>query len=376
MVDLVGQHEKIKAELTEAFERVMNAAVFINGPDVKAFADELKTFTGAGYIIPCANGTDALQIAMMALQLQPGDEVIVPAFTYVATAEVIGLLGFTPVLVDVNPHTFNIEAAAIEAAITPKTKAVVPVHLFGQCADMEPILEVAERHSLYVIEDTAQAIGANYTFSNGTVKQAGTMGTIGTTSFFPSKNLGCMGDGGAIFTNDEQLAQRMKMIAHHGQSVQYYHDVIGVNSRLDTLQAAFLRVKLQHLNEYARQRGEVATRYDAAFNGHPNLKAPVRSHSSTHVFHQYTLQLCGINREELRSYLAEKEIPSMIYYPVPLHMQKAYASSRYPQGSLPIAETLSTCVLSLPMSPELSQEQQQYIIDHVLTFCTNSTHSS
>jgi dTDP-4-amino-4,6-dideoxygalactose transaminase len=374
MVDLVSQHSKIKAELTEAYERVMNTAAFINGPDVKDFAEELKAYTGAGFVIPCANGTDALQIAMMALNLQPGDEVIVPAFTYVATAEVIGLLGLTPVLVDVHPHTFNIEAAAIEAAITPKTKAVVPVHLFGQCADMEPILEVAARHNLYVIEDTAQAIGATYTFRNGTTRQAGTMGTIGTTSFFPSKNLGCMGDGGAIFTNDEQLAQRMKMIAHHGQSVQYYHDVIGVNSRLDTLQAAFLRVKLRHLDRYARARVAVADRYDAAFASHPNLKAPSRHPLSTHVFHQYTLQLCGLVRDDLRRYLSEKEIPSMVYYPVPLHLQKAYESSRYPQGSLPVAETLSSCVLSLPMSPELTQEQQEYIIEHVLTYCKNLTH--
>lgn len=372
MVDLTAQHNKIQAELNEAIQRVIASGAFINGPEVKAFAAELEHYTGARHVIPCANGTDALQIAMMALGLKPGDEVIVPAFTYAATAEVIGLLGLTTVMVDVNPHTFNIEAAAIAGAITPKTRAIVPVHLFGQCADMENILQLAEKHQLYVIEDTAQAIGAVYTFSNGTQKQAGTMGTIGTTSFFPSKNLGCMGDGGALFTNDDELAQKIKMIAHHGQSAQYVHDVIGVNSRLDSIQAAVLRIKLRHLNAYKEARQHVADVYDRAFAQHPNLKTPARQANSTHVFHQYTLQLCGINRQELRDFLAQKQIPTAVYYPIPLHFQKAYENSRYPKGSLPTAEILCTCVLSLPISTELSEEQQQYIINTILTFCTTT----
>lgn len=370
MVNLTGQHKKIQTELNKAIEQVIETSAFINGPDVKAFAAELEQYTGARHVIPCANGTDALQIAMMALNLKAGDEVIVPAFTYVATAEVLGLLGLTIVMVDVNPHTFTVEAETIAKAITPKTKAIVPVHLFGQCADMENILQLAEKHQLFVIEDTAQAIGAIYTFSDGTTKQAGTMGTIGTTSFFPSKNLGCMGDGGALFTNDESLAAKIKMIAHHGQSVQYVHDVVGVNSRLDTLQAAILRVKLRHLTEYKKTRQQLADVYDNAFAHHPNLKIPTRQPNSTHVFHQYTLQLCGINRQELRDFLAEKEIPSMIYYPIPLHFQKAYESSRYPKGSLPTTEILCASVLSLPISTELSAEQQQYIINTILTFCT------
>lgn len=369
MVNLTDQHKKIQTELNEAIQGVIATSAFINGPEVKAFAAELEQYTGASHVIPCANGTDALQIAMMALELQPGDEVIVPAFTYAATAEVIGLLGLTTVMVDVNPHTFNIEAEAIAKSITPKTKAIVPVHLFGQCADMENILQLAEKHHLYVIEDTAQAIGAVYTFSNGTQKQAGTMGTIGTTSFFPSKNLGCMGDGGALFTNDETLAQKIKMIAHHGQSTQYVHDVLGVNSRLDSIQAAVLRVKLRHLNAYKEARQNVAAVYDGAFAQHPNLKIPTRQANSTHVFHQYTLQLCGINRQELRDFLAEKQIPTAVYYPIPLHFQKAYESSLYPKGSLPTTEILCTCVLSLPISTELSAEQQQYIIENILTFC-------
>lgn len=372
MANLTGQHSKIQNELNEAILRVIETSAFINGPEVKAFAAELEQYTGARHVIPCANGTDALQIAMMALELKPGDEVIVPAFTYVATAEVIGLLGLTTVMVDVNPQTFNIEADTIAKAITPKTKAIVPVHLFGQCADMENILQLAEKHHLYVIEDTAQAIGAVYTFSNGTQKQAGTMGTIGTTSFFPSKNLGCMGDGGALFTNDEALAQKIKMIAHHGQSTQYVHDVLGVNSRLDSIQAAVLRVKLRHLNAYKEARQHAAALYDKAFAQHPNLKIPARQANSTHVFHQYTLQLCGINRQELRDFLAKKEIPSMVYYPIPLHFQKAYESSQYPKGSLPTTELLCTCVLSLPISTELSVEQQQYIIENILNFCTTT----
>ncbi len=369
MVNLTDQHKKIQTELNEAIQGVIATSAFINGPEVKAFAAELEQYTGASHVIPCANGTDALQIAMMALGLQPGDEVIVPAFTYAATAEVIGLLGLTTVMVDVNPHTFNIEADTLAKAITPKTKAIVPVHLFGQCADMENILQLAEKHHLYVIEDTAQAIGAMYTFSNGTQKQAGTMGTIGTTSFFPSKNLGCMGDGGALFTNDETLAQKIKMIAHYGQAALYLHEVVGVNSRLDSIQAAVLRVKLRHLNAYKEARQNVAAVYDGAFAQHPNLKIPARKANSTHVFHQYTLQLCGINRQEIRDFLAEKQIPTAVYYPIPLHFQKAYESSRYPKGSLPTTEILCTCVLSLPISTELSAEQQQYIIENILTFC-------
>jgi len=373
MVDLKNQYLRLKPQIDQAILEVVDSTVYINGPQVKTFADSLSAYLGGAHVVPCANGTDALQIAMMALNLQPGDEVLLPAFTYVATAEVIALLHLKPVLVDVHPQTFLLDITKLEAAITPKTKAIVPVHLFGQCADMEAILTIARKHNLVVIEDAAQAIGAEYTFADGTRKQAGTMGDVGCTSFFPSKNLGCMGDGGAMFTNDETLAKRLKMIANHGQSVQYQHDDIGVNSRLDAIQAAVLDVKLPHLDSFAQARNAVAEFYDLAFANHPNLLKPVRVPNSSHVFHQYTLQVCGINRDELRKYLAEKQIPSMVYYPIPLHFQKAYASTQFPEGSLPITENLCKCVISLPMSTEMETEQLEYIVNHVLGFC--KTHS-
>ncbi len=373
MVDLVSQHDKIRKELDHAIAQVIDSAAFINGPDVKAFAEELADYTGAKFVIPCANGTDALQIAMMALGLKPGDEVIVPTFTYVATAEVIALLGLTPVLIDVNPQTFCAEPELIEKAITTRTKAIVPVHLFGQCADMEPILALAQKHTLYVIEDTAQAIGAEYTFANGTRKQAGTMGTIGTTSFFPSKNLGCMGDGGAIFTNDEGLAKKIKMIANHGQSVQYIHDEVGINSRLDTIQAAILRVKLKQLDSYKTTRQQAAAYYDRYFLNHPHLHTPVRNANSTHVFHQYTLKATGIDRKALREFLASKGVPSMVYYPYPLHMQKAYSNNRYKAGHFPVSELLCEQVISLPISTEMDEEQLEFICRSVIEFCSSQT---
>ncbi len=366
MVDLKSQYEKIKTEVDAAIADVINNTAFINGPAVKEFQSALEKYLHVKHVIPCANGTDALQIAMMALGLKPGDEVITASFTYVATAEVIGLLGLTPVLVDVYPDTFDIDIEAIERNITSKTKAIVPVHLFGQCADMERIMALAKKHNLYVIEDVAQAIGADYTFSNGTKQKAGTIGTIGSTSFFPSKNLGCYGDGGALYTNDDDLAKKMRMIAHHGQSVQYVHDVLGVNSRLDTIQAAVLKVKLKHLDEYAAARNKVADYYDKAFAHHLKLKTPKRVKNSTHVFHQYTLQLVGVDRAKLREQLAERGIPAMIYYPIPLHMQKAYQSNRYKSGDFPVTEKLCATVLSLPMHTEMDEETLKYITDTVL----------
>lgn len=369
MVDLKGQYQHIKAEVDAGIQEVINNTAFINGPAVKEFQADLEKYLGVKHVIPCANGTDALQIAMMALGLKPGDEVITASFTYVATAEVIGLLGLTPVLVDVYPDTFCIDVKAIEKAITPKTKAIVPVHLYGQCADMEAIMALAKKHNLYVIEDVAQAIGADYTFADGKKAKAGTIGTIGCTSFFPSKNLGCYGDGGAMYTNDDEFAKKCKMISHHGQSVQYVHDVLGVNSRLDTIQAAILKVKLKHLDEYAAARNRAAAHYDKAFANHPKIKTPYRAKNSTHVFHQYTLQLNGIDRNKLREHLAAKNIPSMIYYPIPLHMQKAYASPRYKQGDFPVTEKLCGCVLSLPMHTELNDETLKFISDSVLEFC-------
>lgn len=368
MVDLAGQYNKIKPEVDRAIAGVLDTTSFINGPEVKAFQQELEAYTQVKHVIPCANGTDALQIAMMALGLQPGDEVITASFTYVATAEVIALLKLTPVLVDVNPDTFNIDPDAIRKAITPKTKAIVPVHLFGQCADMQAIMAIAREHNLYVIEDTAQAIGAKYTFLDGSQAFAGTMGHIGATSFFPSKNLGCYGDGGALFTQDDVLAEKMRMIANHGQTVRYYHDSIGVNSRLDSIQAAVLRIKLRKLDEYNAARNKAADYYDSAFAGMQALKTPVRAANSTHVFHQYTLKTYGIDRFGLQNYLAEKEIPAMVYYPVPLHMQKAYLDPRYVAGAFPVTEDLCSRVISLPMHTELDEEQLDYIVSHVKNF--------
>lgn len=366
MVDLSAQYELVQEQMDAAVSSVIHSAAFINGPEVKEFQKELEAYLEVKHVIPCANGTDALQIAMMALGLEPGDEVITASFTYVATAEVIALLRLTPVLVDVDPITFNINPDQVEKAITSKTKAIVPVHLFGQCANMEAVLDIAKRHNLYVIEDTAQAIGASYTFSDGRTAKAGTMGTIGTTSFFPSKNLGCYGDGGAIMTNDDTLAQKIRMVANHGQSVQYHHDEIGVNSRLDSIQAAILRVKLPHLDRYNSSRRAAADYYNAAFANNPKLTTPGFDPKSNHVFHQYTLQLHDTDRQKMRDSLAAKDIPSMIYYPIPLHMQKAYQSDRYSPGSFPVTEQLCASVFSLPMHSELSREQQDYIIQGVL----------
>jgi UDP-2-acetamido-2-deoxy-ribo-hexuluronate aminotransferase len=368
MVDLITQYHKIKPEVDAAIENVMKQAAFINGPEVKAFQSELEAYLNVPHVIPCANGTDALQVAMMALNLQPGDEVITATFTYVATAEVIALLKLKPVLVDVDPETFLINPAAVEAAITPKTKAIVPVHLFGQCADMDEILRIAKAHDLYVVEDTAQAIGADYTFTDGKKAKAGTMGTIGATSFFPSKNLGCFGDGGAIFTHHDELAAKMRMIVNHGQSKRYYHDSIGVNSRLDSIQAAVLRIKLRLLDSYNSARQRAAAVYDEAFKDHPKVEIPVRAKNSNHAFHQYTLKVHDVDRNGMQAFLAEKNIPSMIYYPVALHMQSAYQDDRYGKGAFPVTEQLVDQVISLPMHTELTEEQQNLIIHSVLAY--------
>ena len=366
MVDLKGQYQKIKTEVDAAMNEVISSTSFINGPAVKEFQSDFETYLNIKHVIPCANGTDALQIAMMALDLKQGDEVITANFTYVATAEVIGLLGLSPVLVDVNQDTFNIDIDSIERNITSKTKAIVPVHLFGQCADMERIMAIAKKHNLYVIEDTAQAIGADYSFSDGRNFKAGTIGTIGCTSFFPSKNLGCFGDGGAIFTNNDDLAKKIRMIAHHGQSVQYVHEVLGVNSRLDSIQAAILKIKLKHLDEYALSRNKVADFYDKAFSNHSKIKIPSRSKNSTHVFHQYTLQIIGYDRSELRQKLTEHGIPAMIYYPIPLHKQNAYKNERFKTNDFPITQKLCDTVLSLPMHTELDEETLNYITNTLL----------
>ncbi len=368
LVDLHTQYINIKNEIDQAILDVVQSTAYINGPEVKLFQEELEEYLRVKHVIPCANGTDALQIAMMALNLQPGDEVITASFTYVATAEVISLLKLKPVLVEVDEQTFNILPSAIEKAITPKTKAIVPVHLFGQCADMEPILAIARKHNLYVIEDAAQAIGAKYTFSDGRVETAGSMGHIGATSFFPSKNLGCYGDGGAIFTNDDELAISMRMIANHGQTVRYYHDSIGVNSRLDSIQAAVLRIKLRHLDEYSAARNSAADFYDNAFAPVKQLTTPFRAKNSTHVFHQYTLKTDGIDRFKLQEFLATKNIPAMVYYPVPLHMQKAYIDVRYKEGDFPVTEDLCRRVISLPMHSELSEEQMEFVATEVKQF--------
>lgn len=368
MVDLKKQYAKIKAEVDHAIHEVLDSAGFINGKAVNDFASALGTYMGARQVIPCANGTDALQIAMMALDLQPGDEVITPSFTYIATTEVVALLRLKPVFVDVDPHTFCIDPASIEKAITPKTKAIVPVHLYGQSADMEAIMAIAARHGLYVVEDNAQAIGSVVKFSNGTVKKAGTIGTIGTTSFFPSKNLGGYGDGGAIFTDDDSLANKLRMIANHGQSQRYYHDLVGCNSRLDTLQAAVLNVKLKNLDAYIDARRKAADFYDKAFANHPKISTPVRAAYSTHVFHQYTLILEGVDRNGLNQFLADHKIPSMIYYPVPAHRQKMFEAFGGGNYILKTTDWLTERVISLPMHTELDEEQLSFITGKVLEF--------
>lgn len=370
MVDLKGQYEKIKTEIDEAVLNVLGSTAFINGPAVAQFQQNLEKYLGVKHVIPCANGTDALQIALMALDLKEGDEIIVPSFTYVATAEVIALLKLKPVMVEADENTFNLTAEILEKAITPNTKAVVPVHLFGQTCDMRSIMEVAEKHDIYVVEDNAQAIGSDYSDADGTTKKAGTIGHIGTTSFFPAKNLGCYGDGGAIFTNDDALAAKMRMIANHGQSKRYYHDVIGVNSRLDSIQAAILDIKLKYLDDYAKARNSVAEKYDAAFSEIEELQTPVREENSTHVFHQYTLRVKNGLRDELQKHLTEKQVPANIYYPVPLNEQEAFKGFVPEKLDLPITEMLCREVISLPIHTEMDAETQDYIIESVREFFT------
>ena len=370
MVDLQSQYAKIKQDIDAGIQEVLDSAAFNKGPKVAEFQEHLEAYTGAKHVIPVGNGTDALQIALMALGLKAGDEVITPTFTFIATAEVVALIGWTPVVVDVDWETMNMDIEAVRRAITPRTKAIVPVHLFGQCADMEPLMALAKEHHLFVVEDACQAIGAKYSFSNGETKQAGTIGDIGCTSFFPSKNLGCYGDGGAIFTNNDELAATMRAVANHGMVVRYHHDRIGVNSRLDSIQAAVLDAKLPHLDEYIAARQQAAAYYDKAFSSQPSavskLLIPGRQAHSTHVFHQYTLRVVGSDRDRLREGLAEKGIPAMIYYPIPLHQQKAYLDPRYKDGDFPVAERLAKCVLSLPMHTELDEEQLEYIVNNVL----------
>ncbi len=373
MVDLKSQYKKIKTEIDEAILDCIASTAFINGPQVNEFQQNLENYLSVKNVIPCANGTDALQIAMMALDLQEGDEVIVPAFTYVATAEVIALLKLKPVMVEVDAETFNVTAEIVEQAITARTKAIVPVHLFGQSCGMEAIMRIAKKHNLYVIEDNAQAIGADYTFSDGTVKKAGAIGNIGCTSFFPSKNLGCYGDGGAIFTDDDELAAKMRLIANHGQAKKYYHSVIGVNSRLDSIQAAILNIKLKYLDKYCAARQAVADAYDEAFAEIEELQTPVREKNSTHVFHQYTLQVKKGRRDALQNYLRENSIPSMIYYPVPLYRQDAFKQYVVPYFQLPVTERLCDAVLSLPIHTEMDGETQNYIIKSVKNFFTEKT---
>jgi UDP-2-acetamido-2-deoxy-ribo-hexuluronate aminotransferase len=361
MVDLHTQYARIKPEIDAAIQAVLDSTAFIQGPQVATFAKELAGFTGAKHVITCANGTDALQIAMMALGYKPGDEIIVPVHTYVATAEVIALLGLKPVFVDVDADTFNIDPDQITSKITAKTRAIVPVHLYGQCANMEAILKIAADHNIDVIEDAAQSLSAEFVFSDGTRKKSGTMATIGTTSFFPSKNLGCYGDGGAIFTNDAALAEKITMMSNHGQKIKYHHETIGVNSRLDTLQAAILSVKLRYLNQYTAARNEVAAYYDKHLAGIKQLVIPYRASNSTHAFHQYTIKVEGVDRDEFKLYLDKCGIPSMIYYPIPLYLQKAYRQPGVERGAFPVTEKLSKTVLSLPIHTEMNAEQLEYI---------------
>lgn len=361
MADLHTQYLRIKQEIDTAIQEVLDSTAFIQGPQVEKFANALASYLNSKSVVPCANGTDALQIAMMALGCKPGDEVILPVHTYVATAEVIALLGLKPVFTEVDRNSFNIDVTQIEEKITSKTFAIVPVHLYGQCADMEPILSIAKKHKIHVIEDVAQALGAIYTFSDGRKLRAGTMGTIGCTSFFPSKNLGCFGDGGAIFSQDKVLGEKIKMIANHGQKIKYHHDIIGVNSRLDTVQAAILNVKLTYLDDYEKRRNKVADFYDRELSPLSFVEVPNHTANSTHVFHQYTLKTKGIDRDHFKVYLENKGIPTMIYYPVPLHLQKAYAQSEYPVGSFKITEELSRTVISLPIHTEMNEEQLTYI---------------
>ena len=367
MVDLFGQYEKIKSEVDAALLEVLTSTAFINGPEVKAFEKELAAYLGVKHVIACGNGTDALQVAMMALGLKPGDEVITASFTFVATVEVLALLGLVPVFADVLPGTFNQDPADVACKETPRTKAIVPVHLFGQSADMDAMLAIAREYDLRVVEDACQSIGADHGGANGK-RKSGTIGDIGVTSFFPSKNLGCYGDGGALFTNDDELAHRVRRVCNHGSDQRYYHEVVGVNSRLDSMQAAVLRIKLRHLNDYAKARNTAAAAYDTAFQGIDGLSVPERSPFSSHVFHQYTLRVANGRRDALRKHLEAADIPAMVYYPVPCHLQNAYKSDRFPEGSLPVTETLIHEVISLPMSTELDQQQLTHITATVKSF--------
>ncbi|OEK02508.1 transcriptional regulator [Roseivirga sp. 4D4] len=369
MVDLISQYQVVKDEIKIEFDRVLESATFINGPVVKEFQLDLESYLGVKHVIPCANGTDALQVIMMAYGFPKGSEVLVPSYTYVATVEVIALLGLKPIFVEVYPDSFNINIEDMESKITENSVAIVPVHLYGQCADMERLMKVAKTYDLRVFEDTAQAIGADYTFSDGKKVKAGTMGDAGATSFFPSKNLGCYGDGGAIFTNQDELAGRIRMIVNHGQSKRYYHDSVGVNSRLDSLQAAVLKVKLKHLDKFNEARRTVAISYDEAFGDTQVIAPPFRSAFSSHVFHQYTVKLDkGLDRDGLNEFLKERGIPSMIYYPVPNHLQKAYSYYGYKLGDFPTTEDLCSRVISFPIHTEMETEQQGLIIDSVLEF--------
>ena len=368
MVDLMAQYERIKPSVDAAIQSVITKAQFINGPEVATFQEELSEYLGVKHVIPCANGTDALQIAMMGLGLQPGDQVITPSFTYIATTEVIALLGLTPVFVEVDAETFCMDPSSLANAITSNTKAIVPVHLYGQAANMEEIMRIANAHNLYVIEDNAQAIGCDYYFSSGDVAKTGTIGHVGCTSFFPSKNLGCFGDGGAIMTNDDELASTLRMIANHGQSKRYYHDRVGCNSRLDSVQAAVLRIKLQHLDSYNDARQHLAAHYDSAFQSIPGITIPVRKPYSTHVYHQYTLQVNPEIRDRLHEYLAERDIPSMIYYPVPAHRQLMFSAFGSESLDLPVTDYLTERVISLPMHTEMRNDQRDYIVSTIHSF--------
>lgn len=369
MVDLISQYQDIKEEIRTEFDRVLDSAMFINGPLVKEFQSDLESYLDVKHVIPCANGTDALQVIMMAYDFPKGAEVLVPSYTYVATVEVIALLGFKPVFVEVYPDSFNIDIEDLKSKITANSAAIVPVHLYGQCADMERLMAVARNKGLVVLEDTAQAIGADYTYTDGTTVKAGTIGDAGATSFFPSKNLGCYGDGGAIFTNDDELAGKVRMIVNHGQSKRYHHDSIGVNSRLDSLQAAVLKVKLKYLNKYGDARRAVADKYDRALGATGLITPPLRSPFSTHVFHQYTVKLDdSVDRDGLNAFLAEQGIPSMIYYPVPNHLQKAYSYYGYQQGDFKITEDLCSRVISFPIHTEMETEQQDLIIAKVIEY--------
>ena len=369
MVDLRAQYEKIGPEIDAAIKSVLVSTSFIKGPDVKLFEEELQEYMGVKHVISCANGTDALYLAMMALGLKPGDEVITTNFTFIATIETVALLGLKPIIVDPDPETFNISVDEVKKVITPRTKVIVPVHLFGQCADMESLMEIALKHNLFVIEDGAQATGADYLFRDGTLKKAGTIGHIGTTSFFPSKNLGCYGDGGALYTNDDVYDKKLRSIANHGMKVRYHYDDIGINSRLDTIQAAILRVKLRYLSQFNAARRVIADQYDEAFAGCHSVIIPERAVYSSHIFHQYTLRIKDGKRDELKKFLDLNNIPSMIYYPGPLHLQEAYRNLGYNESDFPVTTALCKEVLSLPMHPDMEQEQLDYIVSKVLEFC-------